>query len=236
VTINSANALNYGTFSWMTTTNANDTLAFTLFSDAQLAAAGLLYFTPNGLFMITARVLPTNLYGSDGLQFNTASATNLTGSFTTAADTTPPQVSSFSPASGATNVAYDGTQFKVIFNESMDSLDLNNQTTLSASLFSLDLKNDNSGISFVIDHTNALQYGSFSWGSTTFPNDTLIFTMAPRSQLITAGLHALNPSTTYEIVAPFTVPAGLTDWSGNALNTSVGIPSAGTFTTAATLP
>lgn len=144
-------------------------------------------------------------------------------------DVTSPTVSSFSPAAGATTVNYDGAQFAVIFNESMDStVDLNNQTTLTASGFSITLLKSSTGGTLTIDSTNALSYGVFSWATVTNANDKLIFTLKSSATLKSAGLSVLEPNTTYTI-STFTTPTNLTDLAGNVVS-STGI-TVGSFTT-----
>jgi len=231
ITINASNALSYGTFSWTTTSYSNDTLVFTLKSNATLAASELAYLSPGTTYTISARTPPTNVTNTSGLALNTSNPVASTGSFTTIADTTAPQVSGFYPISGATNVPNNSPVFKVIFNESMDSsVNLNNQSTLTASSFSIELRRDSTLVTFVIDYTNALSYGTFSWGATTFPNDTLQFTLKSNSTLAAAGLHTIRAGETYTILQR-TVPNGLKDAAGNALSTT-GIASTGSFTTA----
>jgi len=230
VTINAANALSYGAFSWMTTTNTNDTLAFTLMSSATLEAAGLKTLKANRTYNITSWTAPSNLTDTSG---NALSTTGLstTGSFTATNDTTAPQVSSLWPGAGATNVANDQPVFRVYFNESMDhTMSLNNSATLTASGFSITLQKASSGATITIDATNALAYGTFIWMSTTYDNDTLAYALKSNATLGANGLFTLAPATLYYITSR-TVPTNLKDQAGNALNTTTNIPTTGSFTT-----
>ena len=230
ISINSSNALAYGVFSWMTTTNTNDTLAFTLKSSAVLEAAGLKTLKAGRTYNITSWTAPSNVTDASGNALSTTGV-SATGSFTASADTTAPQVSSLWPSNGATNVASDQPQFRVYFNESMDhTVNLNNSATLSASAFSITLQKASTGASLTIDASNALAYGSFIWMSTTYDNDTLAYVLKSNSVLTGLGLKVLEPGTLYNITAR-TVPANLKDQAGNALNATTNIPTTGSFTT-----
>lgn len=230
LTINTTNALNYGTFSWLTTTTSNDTLAFTLLSRATLSTNGLKILYPNTLYSITARTVPTNLTDAAGNALSTTGIAS-TGSFTTTSDTTSPAVSSFSPISGATGVASNGTVFKVIFDEGMNTaIDLNNANTLSASGFSISLQRGMTGGTLTINSSNALNYGTFAWTTTSLTNDTLSFTLKSSATLTTNGLKTLAANTVYYITGR-TVPSNLVDAAGNQLS-ATSIATTGSFTTA----
>ena len=229
ITINSSNALSYGTFSWMTTTLSNDTLAFTLMSSATLTASGLRVLEPGRTYNITAWTAPSNVKDLSG---NAVSTTGLsaTGSFTASEDTTAPAVSSFWPSNGATNVVNDQPQFRVYFNETMDhTVGLNNSATLTAPGFSITLEKVSTGATLTIDASNALSYGSFGWTTTTYPMDTLRYVLKSNATLASGGLKTIDANTTYNITSR-TVPGNLTDQAGNALSTT-GIPATGSFKT-----
>lgn len=232
LTIDATNALSYGTFSWVRTFSDNDTLKYTLKTNAQLASAGLKTIGSGIKYNITAFTIPSNLTDARGVALDTSKNIPTSGSFTTIiTDKTAPQVSSFVPADGATNVNYDGPIFSVIFNETMDStIDLNNSTTLTASGFSISLQRNDTGASLTIDSTNALNYGTFSWVTTSSSNDTLSYSVFADSVLETNGLTRFATGTQYNITSR-TVPTNLTDSSGNALDTVTNIPSTGSFTT-----
>ena len=83
VTINSTNALAYGTFAWTTTTTANDTLAFTLNSSSSLSSAGLKTLYHNVTYNIIARTVPTNLTDVAGNSLDSTTNIPSTGSFAT---------------------------------------------------------------------------------------------------------------------------------------------------------
>lgn len=224
--INDTNVSSYGAFAWSQTTVSNDTLTFTLNSNATLLGGSFKVLRPNTLYNITTWTAPTNLQDVAGNALDT-SADPTTGSFTTV-DLT---VSSFDPVSGATGVAYDGTAFKVIFTSTMDStIDMNNQTTLTDSGFSVSLERVDTGGTLTINTTNALSYGTFSWATTTVTDDTLVFTLLANSVLTGAGLKTLKASTSYNITSR-TVPTNLKDTSSNPVNTTTGIAQTGTFTT-----
>lgn len=229
ITINTTNALSYGSFSWTTTTTTNDSLSFTLKTNAQLTTAGLKVLLPGVTYNITARTVPTNL---KDVAANALSATGIasTGSFTTSADATAPTVTSMSPADGEAGVIYDGTTFMVIFDETMDaSVSLNDQATLTASGFSISLQRSDTGGTLTIDTTNALSYGSFYWASTYVLSDTLAFQLKDNATLTGLGLKTLSAYSTYTITA-YTVPSNITDFAGNVVNTA-GAPTTGSFST-----
>lgn len=149
-------------------------------------------------------------------------------------EATPPTVSAFSPADGETQVSCDGTSFRVVFSESMNtSVDLNNSATLAASGFSLTLRKASSGVSMTMNSTNALNYGVFSWTATNAPGDTLVFTLYSSAALSANGLKTLLCGETYEVVSR-TPPSNLTDLAGNAVDAS-SIAATGWFTTESVL-
>lgn len=229
ITIDSTNALAYGTFEWMTTTVTSDTLAFTLKSNATLVAAGLHILYPGKMYNITGRTVPTILQDAAGNQLTTTGIAS-TGQFMVATDTTPPTVLSFSPENGATNVANDSPVFRVVFSETMNmAIDLNNQATLTASGFSITLENMSTLNSFTIDTSNAKSYGTFVWMTTTTTGDTLGFILKSNATLTGLGLRTIKANTTYNITGR-NIPSNLTDYSGNALNTA-GVASTGSFRT-----
>ncbi|MFH1538749.1 MAG: Ig-like domain-containing protein [bacterium] len=224
--INSSNALSYGTFAWSTTTNTDDTLTFTLKWNATLLGSSLKVLKPNTTYNINPWTAPTNLQDLAGNVIST-SGLSTSGSFTTGSL----QASSFVPADGATGVAYDQTEFKVIFNACMDStIDMDDPTTLSMSNFSVTLERRDTGGALTINPSNALSYGSFSWITTNMTADTLMFTLKDSATLTYDGLKTLKANKIYDITSR-TVPTNLTDISGNPLNTS-GIATTGSFTTA----
>jgi len=237
LTINSSNALNYGTFEWIDYNEGTDNaLKFTLLPNATLSENQLRTLEPSTVYNITSRTIPSGLTDADGNELDeTGIAT--TGSFTTAdeVDTTGPTVTAFYPAADATNVPYDETVFKVIFSETMDTtVNMNATTTLSASGFSITIAKSGGG-TLTINSTNALNYGVFAWVSYNGgTNNALQFTLLPNTTLVDNKLKTLQPSTTYSITSR-TVPTGLKDAAGNALVTT-GIASTGSFTTAAATP
>jgi len=229
--IDNTNALDYGSFSYNTTNVTNDTITFTLDDNTTLSNNGMFYLKPGETYNINSYTAPSNLQGASGETVDTSGAPS-SGSFTTSSDVTSPQVSSFSPADGATGVQNNAPTFSVIFNESMDtSVNLNNQTTLDSSGFTLDISRSGGG-STTIDNTNALDYGIFSYNSSNFPNDTLSFTLYTNTTLDGNGLYTIKASSTYNITGR-TVPTNLKDLAGNLVDTSTNIPSTGNFTTAA---
>jgi len=227
-TIDSTNALDYGTFSWTTTTNSTDTLKFTLKTQADLLEAGLFCLRPGATYTISNWTAPGNLKDAAG---NLVSTTGLStsGTFTTTTDSTAPTVSSFDPASGDQDVSYTQPTFKVVFSESMDtSINLNQDAYIVASGFTLDIARSGGG-STTIDDTNAGSYGTFSWTTTTVPNDTLAFQLRTQSALQGDGLYYLRAGSDYT-VSNWTAPNTLVDLAGNAVSTS-GLSTSGTFTT-----
>lgn len=149
-------------------------------------------------------------------------------------DPTPPQVASFSPANGAINVATNSTIFKVTFTKGMlTTVDLNNQTTLNNSGFSVSLQRADTGATVAINSGNALAFGAFAWTKSTVSataTDTLSFTLKPNTTLIAAGLPTLKSNTTYNILSR-TVPINLKDSSNNPLDTISNILPTGSFRT-----
>jgi len=139
-------------------------------------------------------------------------------------------VDSFSPASGATGVSSDGTVFKVIFTGSLStSINLNTQATLTASGFSITIQKTG-GSTLTINSSNALNYGTFSYTTTSVSNDTLSFTLKPSATLTSSGLKTLKSGTAYSITSR-TPPSNLAGASGESVNVSTGVPSTGSFTT-----
>lgn len=141
------------------------------------------------------------------------------------------RVIEYYPADGDTGVAYDGPEFKMIFNESMDtSVDLNDSATLVTSGFALSIQ-DSGMTTTNITTTNALDYGSFSWTTTNSSNDTLSYTFKDNTTLSGLTLNTISPSTVYTILA-WTLPVNLYDDNGNSLDYSAGPDATGSFTTA----
>ena len=229
-TIDTSNALSYGTFSWQTTTNSTDTLRFTLKSNANLLAGGLHVLNPGDTYTITSITPPSGLTDTAGNALDTTTGIPTGGTFIVSTDSTAPQVSQFLPADGTTNVPNDQPVFKVVFNETMDhTVDLNNSTTLTASGFSISLEKPSTGATLTIDASNALAYGSFQWMTTSVTNDTLAFILNSNATLSGSGLKTIDASTQYNITG-YTAPSNVTDYNGNAVNTS-GLASTGTFYT-----
>jgi hypothetical protein len=230
LTIDATNALSYGTFSWVTTSTTNDTLRFTLKSNANLQAGGLRTLKPGDTYNITARTVPTNLKDTAGNALDTATNIPAGGSFTVSTDSTAPTVSAFLPANGTNNVPNDQPVFRVVFSETMDhTVNLNDQPTLTASGFSITIQKVSTGTNLTINTTNALSYGSFMMMSTNVPNDTLAFVLKSNATLSGLGLKTISSGTQYNITA-YTPPSNVTDYSGNAVNTA-GLPATGFFWT-----
>ncbi|MEW5946791.1 MAG: fibronectin type III domain-containing protein [bacterium] len=225
-TIDATNALNYGTFAWTSTTNTNDTLTFTLKGEATLISGGLYVLRPYATYNITLWSPPTNVKDAAGNAVDTTGIA-ASGSFNTA----PATVLSFTPADGATGVLNNQTQFKVAFNESLNTaIDMNNPATLNASGFSVTIARVG-GTSTTIDATNALSYGAFAYTTTTLTNDTLTFTLKDNATLSGLGLYAMRANSTYNITSR-TVPTNLQDKYGNPIDTATNIAATGSFTTA----
>lgn len=83
LTINSSNALSYGSFAWIKTTLTNDTLKYSLKSNSTLIANGLEPMGALQKYNIIARTVPTNLKESRGAAIDTTTNIPTTGSFTT---------------------------------------------------------------------------------------------------------------------------------------------------------
>jgi len=228
--INATNALSYGSFSWQTTTNSTDTLRFTLKSNTNLLAGGLHVLKPGDTYNITSITAPTNLKDAAGNALDTATNIPTGGSFTVSTDTTQPTVLAFLPANGTTNVPNDQPIFKVVFSETMDhTVDLNNGATLTASGFSITIQKQATGATLTINAANALSYGSFQMMTTNVPNDTLAYILKSNATLAMGGLFTIDAAAQYNITA-YTAPSNVTDYSGNAVNTS-SLPASGTFYT-----
>ncbi|HOC94298.1 MAG TPA: hypothetical protein PKH33_18250, partial [bacterium] len=151
-------------------------------------------------------------------------ATGLSGIVTEAG--LGPQAIGTVPQNGALSVPYDETVFGIVFNQSMDNtVNLNDSATLLASAFNVMVTGGE--YSVTIDRTNAMYYGTFSWTTTTVPNDTLSFTLFPSETLISNEVYPLAPETTYSV--SMNVPANLLTLSGEAM--PVPDPFTGTFTT-----
>jgi hypothetical protein len=72
LTINTTNALSYGSFMMMSTNVPNDTLAFVLKSNATLSGLGLKTISPGTQYNITAYTPPSNVTDYSGNAVNTA--------------------------------------------------------------------------------------------------------------------------------------------------------------------
>lgn len=239
LTINSTNALNYGTFAWTTIVNTNDALTYTLNSSATLTANSLQTLDTGTTYSITSWTAPSNVKDAAGNAVST-SGISTTGSFTTTSDTTAPTVSSFyvnttsisSTASTATGVPTEAPVFKIKFSESMDSsVDLNNSTTLSTAAFTIALASPTGG-TLTINSSNALSYGTFAWATIVNTNDTLTYTLKSSATLSANSLQTLDTATTYNITSwTFASPGTLKDAANNAFASTAGISTTGSFTT-----
>lgn len=232
-TIDFLNAASYGTFSWSTTNVTNDTLIFSLLPDCGIIAVGG-HLDPNTTQSIMAFTPPSNLLSVNGVAPDLSNAPTTSITFTTGNDTTAPMVCSFSPADGATGIAYNGTVFTIGFSEQMDSsVDLTNPDIVGASGFSVTVQNASTLSSLTIDGSNALSYGTFAWVSGSYGVLTLTYTLKSNSVLEGNGLSYLKSGTTYNITS-FTPPSNITDQVGNTLDGS-NLPSTGSFTTVSLL-
>lgn len=152
-------------------------------------------------------------------------------------DVIPPRVIDYSPKNGAVTSVYDRIPFVLVFSESMDtSFDLNATATLQASGFNLILQRRATGSTYTFDAATTLRYGSFSWGTTTVPNDTLTFTLYSNQTLGRSGLAFLGPNIVYDVLQR-SVSSYLKDSIGNTQDTraafpTTDFPSTGYFTTA----
>jgi len=232
-TIDYTNYASYGMFSWGTTNVANDTLIFQLLPDCDMVAVGG-HMDPYVVNTITAFTPPSNLLSANGVAPSLANAPTTAITFTSGADTGAPMVCSFSPADGATGIAYNGTVFTIGFSEQMDSsVDLTNPDIVGASGFSVTVQNASTLSSLTIDGSNALSYGTFAWVSGSYGVLTLTYTLKSNSVLEGNGLSYLKSGTTYNITS-FTPPSNITDQVGNTLDGS-NLPSTGSFTTVSLL-
>ncbi|MEW6200463.1 MAG: hypothetical protein AB1546_00680, partial [bacterium] len=228
ITITNSNYTDYGTLTYTTTTETDDTLSFTLKSNATLKADSLQTLKPSTTYAISNVTIPTNLEDTNGNPVYTSGITT-TGTFTTGAgaafekfQATNMSGTDVDVTSGATNVAYDGTTFKAVFSASLDS-------TITPTGFAFTIENLNTGVSIVIDDSNSSDYGTLSYSTTTSADDTIEFALKSNTELESASLNHLQPGTPYEIT-DITIPTNIEDTYGNSVDTS-GVPASGTFTT-----
>ena len=234
LTFDTTNALSYGSFAWSTTNSTDDTLTFTLKSNATLLAAGLDILYAGKTYSISSIdfTTPSNLTDTSSNALDTITNVPTGGSFTVTTDSTQPQVLFYLPGHGNSYVTTSQPLFRVVFNETMNmNVNLNNQTTLNASGFSLTIQDQTTMGTLTINPTNALSYGDFMWLTTNVPYDTLGYQLKDNATLSGGGLKTLDADTQY-MITERTVPTNLEDYSSNALNTTTGIPTQGWFRTA----
>ena len=82
LTINDSNAPLYGSFSWTTTAQPNDTLVFTLYTDAVLSGNGVRGLDYGTDYLITSWTPPTNVVSADAMPVDVSSLPP-TGMFST---------------------------------------------------------------------------------------------------------------------------------------------------------
>jgi hypothetical protein len=233
--INSANALNYGYFEWTTTTVANDTLVFTLYPNYALEANLLFTLKPNSIYTIGWDLADEGVLTDVAGNPLVTTDVPMTGTFTTTSDVTPPEVAYFSPTDGDIDVPYDETEFKVVFTESMNPVDMSsNGTTLDALGLTIAICRSGGGCT-EINSGNALDYGWFTWSTTASANDTLVFTLYDVTILVANSLYTLKPDSTYSSDWTIENPSVLTDLADNSLITT-DVPTVGSFMTATYAP
>lgn len=210
-TINDTNATDYGSFSYTTTTNANDTLVYTLKSNSVLEAASLNTLAQNEQYTVSSFSLPTNIKDTSGNLWDYENDTAVPTTFTVYTAEQGPRLNSFTPASGDT-ITYDGPSFKAVFDESLDNL-------ITPTGFSAVITRNSTSNTFTINDTNATDYGYFSYDTTTLTDDTLIYTLYDSSTLGESSLNTLLAGETYS-VSSFSLPTNIQNTGGTAWNYS----------------